>query len=524
MTAMTSMREVSAGTRGSFTNLLHSEWTKLRTVRSWLVTAGVAAVVMVLFSWLIASGNHAGICTGPGPGSCHGEPPVPVGPNGEAVIDTYYFLHEPQTGNGSVTVQVSSLTGVISTAGNHVEAGTNLLAQGKPGLAPWSKAGILITASLSSRSPYAAVMVTGDHGVRMQDNYVHDVAGLPGTVSSASPRWLRLTRSGDTLTGSDSTDGVHWTTISTIRLNHLSGTVQAGLFVTSPVVPTSSQSNEGTYATSTFDHLELAGAQTAGHLTGTNVGVGPTSPGLAPGRYRQTGTRYLVGGSGDIAPLAYGAGGGGSSPDTGLLGAFAALIVVSILGGRFMTSEYRRGMIRTTFAATPNRARVLAAKSVVIGVTTFVSGLVGTLAAFAVSRHFLQANGNALLPITTLTEIRVVVGTAALIALTSVLAVAVGAIVRRGAVAVTLIVATTALPLLVGLSLSGSVGSWLLRLTPAAGFAIQQSLIRYPQVSDSYTPMNGFFPLAPWAGFAVICGWTLLALVVAALRLRRRDA
>jgi ABC-2 family transporter protein len=504
--------------------LLHSEWTKLRTVRSWLVTAVVAAVVMVLFSWLIASGNHAGICTGPGPGSCHGEPPVPLGPNGEAVTDAYYFLHEPLTGNGSITVQVSSLSGVISTAGNRVEAGTNLLAQAKPGLAPWSKAGILITPSPASSSPYAAVMTTGDHGVRMQYDYVHDIAGLPGAVTSTSPRWLRLSRSGDLLTGSDSTDGIHWTTISTTRLNHLAGAVQAGLFATSPVVPTSSQSNEGTYATATFDHLNLTGTQTADHLTGTNVGAGPTSPSLAPGRYRQTGTRYIVGGSGDIAPVAYGAGGGGSSPNTGLLGAFAALIVVSILGALFMTSEYRRGLIRTTFLATPHRPRVLAAKAIVIGAATFVPGLVGAIAAFPLSRHLLQDNGNALLPIRTSTEIRMVVGTAAIIAVTSVLAVAVGAIVRRGAAAVTLVIATTALPLLVALSVSGSAGTWLLRLTPGAGFAIQQSLIRYPQVSDAYTPMNGYFPLSPWTGFAVLCGWTVLALVVAAYQLRRRDA
>jgi ABC-type transport system involved in multi-copper enzyme maturation permease subunit len=91
-------------------------------------------------------------------------------------------------------------------------------------------------------------------------------------------------------------------------------------------------------------------------------------------------------------------------------------------------------------------------------------------------------------------------------------------------VAVTLAIATTALPLFVALSVSGSAGAWLLRLTPAAGFAIQQSLVRYPQVSDSYTTMNGYFPLSPWVGFAVLCGWTLLALAVAAHQLRRRDA
>jgi ABC-type transport system involved in multi-copper enzyme maturation permease subunit len=509
-----------------FTRVLHAEWTKLRSVRSWIVSAAVVAVVMVLFSWLIASGNHASICqSGPsGHVSCGGEPPVPVGPDGEAVIDTYSYLHEPIVGNGSVTVRVSSLAGVISTAGNRVRAGTDVLAQGKPGLAPWAKAGILITPSLTSRSPYTAVMATGDHGVRMQDNYLHDAAGLPGAVSSTTPRWLRLTRSDDVLTGSDSADGVHWTTIRTTHLSGLTNTLQVGLFVTSPVVPTSLQSNEGTYATATFNHLDVIGAPAGTRLRNTNVGTGPTSTSIAPGRYRRTGSQYVVGGSGDIAPLAYGAGGGGASPDAGLLGVFVALIVVAIVGGRFMTSEYRRAMIRTTFAATPDRSKVLAAKAVVVGVATFAVGLVGAVAAFAVSRHFLRTNGNALLPISTATEIRVVVGTAAMVALTSILAVAVGAVTRRGGAAVVLVSAMTALPLFVALTVSGTAGLWLLRVTPAAGFAIQQSLVHYPQVSDSYTPMNGYFPLSPWVGFAVLCGWTIVALAAAVACLARRDA
>ena len=72
-------------------------------------------------------------------------------------------------------------------------------------------------------------MVTGNHGVRMQYDFTHD---LPGTAapSAAAPRWLRLTRSGDTLTGYDSTDGRHWTEIGTAHLTGLPTTVQAGLF------------------------------------------------------------------------------------------------------------------------------------------------------------------------------------------------------------------------------------------------------------------------------------------------------
>ena len=37
----------------------------------------------------------------------------------------------------------------------------------------------------------------------------------------------------------------------------------------------------------------------------------------------------------------------------------------------------------------------------------------------------------------------------------------------------------------------------------------------YPQVTASYTPTDGYFPLAPWAGFAVLCGYAALALALA---------
>jgi hypothetical protein len=39
-----------------------------------------------------------------------------------------------------------------------------------------------------------------------------------------------------------------------------------------------------------------------------------------------------------------------------------------------------------------------------------------------------------------------------------------------------------------------------------------------------YGPNEGFFPLAPWAGLGVLCLWAMAALVLAAVRLRRRDA
>jgi len=76
----------------------------------------------------------------------------------------------------------------------------------------------------------------------------------------------------------------------------------------------------------------------------------------------------------------------------------------------------------------------------------------------------------------------------------------------------------------VAIDLPAGPSEWLLRVTPAAGFAVQQPYPQYPQVTAIYSALSGYFPLAPWTGFAVLCGWTAVALAGAAYLLRRRDA
>ena len=71
--------------------MLRAEWTKFRTVRGWLIGLVVAALLCVVFTYLVANGNHTGGCTGsrPGPTARAGHPFVPTGPDGEAVADSY---------------------------------------------------------------------------------------------------------------------------------------------------------------------------------------------------------------------------------------------------------------------------------------------------------------------------------------------------------------------------------------------------------------------------------------------------
>jgi hypothetical protein len=50
-----------------------------------------------------------------------------------------------------------------------------------------------------------------------------------------------------------------------------------------------------------------------------------------------------------------------------LLGLIVGLLVVIVVAAMFVTTEYRRGLIRTTFTAIPARGHVLAAKGLVVG-------------------------------------------------------------------------------------------------------------------------------------------------------------
>jgi hypothetical protein len=395
----------------------------------------------------------------------------------------------------------------------------------------------------------------------MQYDYTHDLAGLPGAVSAASPRWLRLTRSGDTITGYDSADGKHWAEIGTASLAGLPPTVQAGLFVTSPPLlvvngslscgrgacsagapaqtfaSNSSLSSYSTQAAAAFDHVSLQGQQTGGAWRGGQIGFptgiafictpspGHSCPRTPAGGFTKSGGTFTMAGSGDIAPYVTDV----DPLGTVLKGSLAGLFAVIALGALFITAEYRRGMIRTTFAASPRRGRVLAAKAIVIGLVTFAAGLAGAAVALPITERKLHSGGwaSSVYPVWPLTSghgLQIVVGTAGLLAVAAILALSAGAMLRRSAGAITAVVVLLIVPLILGFILPQGPADWLLRLTPAAAFGLQQGAPQYSQVTSVCQPHNGCFPLAPWDGFAVLCVWAAIALGVAVFLLRRRDA
>jgi hypothetical protein len=332
-----------------FGRQVRAEWTKLRTVPGWVFALVVAAVAI---TGLGLAPGMSGTCGTRGPGS---ECKPPTGPAGEVVSDRPYLVARPLTGNGTITVRVGTLTGAI--AGEH---------GARPGLVPWAKAGLIMKASTAQGSSYAAVMVTGSHGVRMQSDFTGDIAG----PSDSSPRWLRLTREGERVTGASSADGGTWVTVGTVRVPGLPPTAQAGLFVASPDYTATASGPLGmsgvesgpSQATATFDHLTPEGNWATPEWTGSRIGGGVGRGPFEQQDYQRNGDTFTVSGSGDIAPLVTGGAGLGVSITQTLVGTFLGLVAIVVIGALYVTGEYRRGLIRTTIAARPRRGLVLAAK------------------------------------------------------------------------------------------------------------------------------------------------------------------
>jgi len=507
---VTPHRSPAAPARESFWYLVHAEWTKFRTVPGWVIAVLVAIVVISAFAFLGADVGSS--CTQTGGGHAAACPAEPTGPGGEPVTDAFYFAHQPVTGDGAITVQVTSLTGQVPVPP------PGYTADG-PGGQPWFKTGIILKENLSQGSAYAAMMVTGSHGVRMQWDYVNDTPGLAGNVSASAPRWLRLVRHGTTITGYDSPDGTHWTPVGTATLPGLTSTMQAGLFTAAP------SGGDSTNATGVFRHIGLSWP--ASGWTGTNVGgTGPNGVPL-PGALRQSAGTITVTGSGDISPVT-GNTGSVNSLQRALTGTFFGLIPLIVVAAMFMTAEYRRGLIRVSLTAAPRRGRLLAAKAVVIGAVGFIAGLVAATLALAVGAPALRRTGIPLWPASPLTEARMVVGTGALLAVAAVLALAIGTIVRRSAPAVAAVIVVIFVPYLLVLGpLQGPKGEapvWPLQITPAAALAVQQALPKFYQVTAIYQVNAGYYPYPPWAGLAVECAWAAAALALAFHLLRRRDA
>lgn len=199
---------------------------------------------------------------------------------------------------------------------------------------------------------------------------------------------------------------------------------------------------------------------------------------------------------------------------TSMVGNIWALIIYSVFGVLVMGREYSGGMIQLTLSATPRRGRVLAAKLFLVSAITLVFGLITTVGMFLVAQAVLGAYG---MPTTNLGDAdarRMVLGLGTVMPFFPIIGLALGALLRSTAGAITAVLGFIWLPVIFGATLPLWWQEHVLSLLPGAG--LDSLTISHVEPSPTFSdPVVG----------AVIAGVWLTAIVGAAyLMLIRRDA
>ena len=146
--------------------------------------------------------------------------------------DAFHYAYMKMTGDGTIVARVATLQNVD----------------------PWVKAGVMIRETLDPASAHAFMLVSASKGDAFQRRRVAGgvSTSTPGS-SATAPRFVRLTRSGNTITayesdGSQTSDGIIWNQVGSETMP-MATTVYIGLAVTSH--------NTSSSATCTFDNVSI---------------------------------------------------------------------------------------------------------------------------------------------------------------------------------------------------------------------------------------------------------------------------
>jgi regulation of enolase protein 1 (concanavalin A-like superfamily) len=163
--------------------------------------------------------------------------------------DEFHYVYQSLSGDGSMVAQVQSVENTNS----------------------WAKAGVMIRETLDADSRHAMMIVTPGQGTSFQ--YRSSTGGTsndstPGDGITA-PHWVKIERSGDTLTGYKSSDGSSWTQVGSTTIT-MATDVKIGMPVTSH--------NDGTLCTADFSDTSVS----SGGSGGTTEDAGIVQASSAP--------------------------------------------------------------------------------------------------------------------------------------------------------------------------------------------------------------------------------------------------
>jgi ABC-2 type transport system permease protein len=201
--------------------------------------------------------------------------------------------------------------------------------------------------------------------------------------------------------------------------------------------------------------------------------------------------------------------------DAATFGIYFGQLVVGVLGVLTISGEYSTGMIRSTLTAVPKRLPALAAKALVLFVTTFVVGLISVFGSLLIALPLLDGHG--VRPdFGDGTLIGNLVLAAVYLGLVAVFALGLGTILRSSAGGIAATLGTILLlPTILNLIASLTRAEWATNLMPylfsSAG-------------GGMYTPAAAGAALDQGQNALVVLAWVAVSLVVGALLLKRRDA
>ncbi len=197
---------------------------------------------------------------------------------------------------------------------------------------------------------------------------------------------------------------------------------------------------------------------------------------------------------------------------TSLTGVTFAVIAFGVLGVLMTSGEYGTGMIRSSLTVVPRRLPVLWGKLTVFAGVIFSVSLVASFLSFFLGQALLHSHHIGV-SLSAPGALRSVVGGALYITVAGLIALALGALFRNTAAGISTFAGVFfVLPILAGL-LPASIADYLNPYLPSNAGGVL------------YGGTHGLHhALAPWTGFALLCGYAVVLIAAAAWRLRRTDA
>jgi ABC-2 type transport system permease protein len=203
---------------------------------------------------------------------------------------------------------------------------------------------------------------------------------------------------------------------------------------------------------------------------------------------------------------------GETAASTSLTGTFFAQLAIGVLGVLMISGEYGTGMIRASLTVVPGRLPVLWAKLAVFAAAVFATTLIAALAAFLTGQALLSER-NLDVSLSDPGVLRSILGAALYLSVAGLTGLAIGALLRNAAAAISTFVGVFFVIPPLMLLLPASLSDHVVQYLPSNAGAML--------LGGTYGVHN---PLAPWTGFAVMCCCAAVLIGLAGWRLRRVDA